>query len=132
MIRDFHLSDIDCFNPNEFSNISNPQVFDMNVFFDDSWKKYTLHVGFPRAFLFAKNYNKNNWGVFVVIEKDFQPVHLKYVRRFFLDMRKKMGAKLIVTMSGVDDRVFRLHEFMQFKLIKRLKSNLNLWVIKNG
>lgn len=131
MIREFKLGDYLELEPNGHSKLS--EIFD--VFFDDSFKKFTLDDnGNITCIIIWKQYLPRHYAIAFLMEEVTSFAHARVLKKFMNTAILGTNPRTCITHSFDCDMLNRWHRFFGFKKQRKslsdTKSGFNTWLIK--
>lgn len=112
MIKDFELSDLGYFIPNEYSD---PTAV-IDVLADDTVTKKTLwRAGMVDAILVYREYWPQCWGGFFLVSDDIHPLAGIELRDYIRHTMEEKNAIRLQTDSVADLKLDKWHSFLGFK-----------------
>lgn len=132
MIRDFENKDLETFEPNEFSDISDiPYVFD-----DEDFWKYTLtDDGRVLAVICFKENMPGDWASFLLISRYFKFKNAPELKAFMLHCIKKLNPRRVWTASRDCSIINRWQKYLGMTKESDTMVNgrkLNIWSFTSG
>lgn len=112
MIKDFHISDLGYFIPNEYSNPDNV----LDVLVDASVSKRTVwHDGMVAAIIVYREYHLRCWQGFLLVADGMPIAVAKKIKRYLHDTIKRHDAMRFQTDSIDTNALYRWHRFLGFR-----------------
>lgn len=111
MIKDFEITDLGYFLPNEYSD---PDAM-LHVFdHPDVVKKTLWHEGMVAAFLIFRNYWGNCWDGCFLISRDFPPRLAVVIKRYIKETMDHYGAVRLQSDGRACEEIRAWHKFLGF------------------
>jgi hypothetical protein len=112
MIKEFEISDLDGFEPNELSDPKDS----MHIFDETRWWNYTIvNDGIVKAIICFCENKPGDWAALALVSIHFNARDSVELRRFLPRAEKALKPKRLWTLVRNDPVSSRWHEFLGFK-----------------